>query len=111
MRVRQCLGGCRRHHSGPSSEVVKSSARIDKSEISVGNNDGCLLEVFEDPRHRPGIVRFSLELDNSPFPVRTVRPGLLLQHNRLVMLNVSSKANLSNSLLRISTRADLGLAM
>src|SRR5439155_6677028 len=111
MRVRQRFGRCRRHLVGPSREVVKSPARVHKREISVGNNNGRLLEVFEDPRHRSGVVRFSLELDDSSFPVRTVRPGLLLQHNWLVVLNVSSEANLGNSLLRISTRADLGLAM
>src|SRR5438445_2068437 len=111
MRVRQRLGGCRRHHSSPSSEVVKSSARIDKGKISVGNNNGGLFEVFEDPRHRPGIVRFRLELDDGPFPVRTVRAGLLLEDNRFVMLNISSQADLGNSLLGIGTGADLGLAM
>src|SRR5216683_3265145 len=56
-------------------------------------------------------VSFSLELDNRPFPVRTIRPCLLLEHNRLVVLDVSSQANLGNFLLGIGTGADLCLAV
>src|SRR5256884_9974569 len=73
VRVWQCLGGRRGLDQKPSCKGVQSPARIHKRKISVGDNDGGLFEAFEDPRRRPGIDCFSLELENRPFPARTVR--------------------------------------